>query len=514
MKPDLNEALILNVDDTDAARYARTRILTRAGFRVIEAASGGEALALARQEMPNLVLLDIKLPDINGFEVCRRLKEDDATHPILVLQTSASYIASADKIRALEGGADNYLFEPIEPEELVANVRALLRLGRVERELREADRRKDVFLATLAHELRNPLAPIRTAVELLRKLDPSVPPPQERARQIILRQTDHMIRLVDDLLDVSRITSGKIELRRERIGLRAVLSTAVDSIAPIVQERGHTLTVELPDPDLWIDGDSVRLAQVIGNLLHNAAKFTPQNGHITLSACKTEGPGGAQAEITVSDSGIGLDAGDLHAIFDMFVQRTPAPGRAHDGLGIGLSLAQGLVELHGGQISATSSGKNQGTSFVVHLPLAAKAPAAEDRTQGASILAGATRRVLVIDDNVDSAEMLSALLELQGFATASGHSGQEALDKLTSFNPDIAILDIGLPDMSGFELATCIRALPGGTALRLVALTGYGKQEDKERALAAGFDAHLTKPVGIEALVAALEGGAGRPTPS
>ena len=221
-----SDSVILNVDDNEGARYAKSRTLTRAGFKGIEAASGSAALYRAREDNPDLVLLDVKLPDINGFEVCRLLKADPATRAILVLQTSASYIGVGDKIRALEGGADNYLFEPIEPEELVANVKALLRLGRVERELRDVDRRKDEFLATLAHELRNPLGPIRSAVELLCRLDPEVGERQDRARQTILRHTGHMVRLVDGLLDVARFSKGKITLHQERVELKTFVASA------------------------------------------------------------------------------------------------------------------------------------------------------------------------------------------------------------------------------------------------------------------------------------------------
>jgi signal transduction histidine kinase len=323
MKAPSSDPLILNVDDTDAARYAKTRILQRAGLRVIEAGSGTEALRLAQEESPDLVLLDTKLPDINGFEVCRRLKQNPLTTPVLVLQTSASYLASPDKVRALDSGADNYLFEPIEPEELVANVRALLRLGRVERELRDMDRRKDEFLAILAHELRNPLGPIRNAVELLRSLDPHSSPAQENARQVILRQTDHMVRLVDDLLDVSRISQGKITLRRAEVELCALLKSAVETADPNIRARHHALTLQLPDHTIWVDGDSVRLTQVVGNLLNNAAKFTPPGGRIALSVC-TEGDAAA---IRVTDNGIGIAAEQAGSIFDLFAQAGHAPDR-------------------------------------------------------------------------------------------------------------------------------------------------------------------------------------------
>src|SRR3569623_2398841 len=255
-----NNSLILNVDDSEAARYAKTRIMKRAGFSDIEATNGNVALSRSRCEAPALVLLDVKLPDINCLEVCRLLKENPLTQSILVLQTSASYIGTAEKIRALNGGADNYLFEPIEPEELVANVKALLRLSRVERELRDVDRRKDLFLATLAHELRNPLGPIRNAVDLLRNLDPYAPAAEENARQTIIRQTDHLVRLVDDLLDVARITQGKISLHEEPVELKSFIHAAIEAATPMIESRRHVLSVDLPEQAVWLRGDGIRLA--------------------------------------------------------------------------------------------------------------------------------------------------------------------------------------------------------------------------------------------------------------
>jgi signal transduction histidine kinase len=499
MIPKVHDALILNVDDTEAARYAKTRILARAGFRVIEASSGNEALSRARQEKPDLVLLDVKLPDINGFEVCKQLKADLHTQTILILQTSASYIASADKIRALEGGADNYLFEPIEPEELIANVNALLRLGKVERELREVDRRKDIFLATLAHELRNPLAPILTAAELLCVLDPDVPEPQEHARQIILRQTNYMIRLVDDLLDVSRITNGKILLRTELVELHAFVNAAVETAASIIKERGHTLVVQLPNFDVWVNGDRVRLVQIIGNLLNNAAKFTPQGGSIELSAVQADD----RVHIKVHDNGIGLSESDT-SIFDLFVQAGHAPDHAKDGLGIGLPLVKGLVELHGGTIRATSPGEGKGSSFEVSLPVAQFNKETLNNVPKSIDVQATQRRILIVDDNIDGAEMISALLEQQGHEIETAHTGAEALAKTADFQPEIVILDIGLPDMSGLDVARALRAREGGQALRLIALTGFGRQDDKDSAYDAGFDFHLTKPVSFEALHSAI----------
>jgi signal transduction histidine kinase len=494
------QSVILNVDDNDGARYAKSRILTRAGFTVIDAASGAEALALARTTHPHLILLDTKLPDINGMEVCRRLKSDAETCVILVLQTSASYLKAADKIRALDGGADNYLFEPIEPEELVANVRALLRLGRVERELREVDRRKDEFLATLAHELRNPLGPIRGALEVLSRLDPLVPPAQEHARQTIKRHTDHMVRLVDDLLDVSRISQGKITLHRELVELRTFLNSAIEISAPMMESRGHLLSTDLPTQEIWLDGDAVRLTQIVGNLLQNAAKFTAPGGSVHLAASRD----GGQVRITVADNGIGIPRAKLGYIFGLFAQDRHAGDRVQDGLGIGLSLVKKLVELHGGSVSASSEGEGTGSIFELLLPVAA-AGAVPEASQHAQAGAGEGRlgptRILVVDDNVDAAEMLVALLEMEGHELAVAHNGAEALSVAATFQPRYAFLDIGLPDMSGYELAAAMRALPELADVTLIALTGYGQSEDKARAAQAGFDRHVVKPMDISSLV-------------
>jgi signal transduction histidine kinase len=490
------EELILNVDDSDAARYAKTRLLQHAGYRVIEAASGGEALEKAGKEKPELVLLDTKLPDLNGFEVCRQLKQNPSTAMVLVLQTSASYIGKPDKIRALDSGADNYLFEPIEPEELLANVRALLRLGRVERELRDMDRRKDEFLAILAHELRNPLGPIRNAVELLRKLDPSPAPAQENARQMILRQTGHMVRLVDDLLDVSRISQGKITLRRSPVELSAVLRAAVETSQPNINNRHHQLDVQFPQGEAWLDGDSVRLAQVIGNLLNNAAKFTPPGGRITLSASCVD----SHAVIRVQDNGIGIAPEHVSSIFNLFSQAGHAPDRVQDGLGIGLSLVRTLVHLHGGSVSAQSGGTGMGSAFEVTLPITKSSAPACEPAETESPPAPAPYRILVVDDSVDAAEIVGQLLEHAGHAVHIAHNGASAIAAALQVQPDLVFLDIGLPDMSGGEVAARMRELPALQNIALVALTGYGQHKDRESAMAAGFNHHLTKPVSLETL--------------
>ncbi|MGK5026153.1 response regulator [Janthinobacterium sp. RB2R34] len=484
-----NDALILNVDDSDGARYAKSRILTRAGFNVIEASNGGDALVRARNDRPALILLDVKLPDINGLEVCRRLKGNPETNTILVLQTSASFIGTADKIRALDGGADNYLVEPIEPDELIANVNALLRLGRVERELREVDRRKDEFLATLAHELRNPLGPIRTALALLRKLDPVVPAMQENARATIGRHTGHLVRLVDDLLDVSRISQGKISLQWERVSLDSFMNSALETSAHVVAERGHALTVTLPQEELWVHGDPVRLSQIIANLLLNAAKFTAPGGAIGISAERH----GDHVRIRLADNGIGIAAGSIDTIFGLFEQSGHAPDRVQDGLGIGLSLVRKLVELHGGTVTVQSPGVGLGSTFDVNLPL--DLTAAPQAIAQAEPLVGSSKRILVVDDNEDAADTLAELLGLDGHDVRTAYTGAQAIGQTFEFRPDIVFLDIGLPDMSGYDVAGKLRLLEIPQDFQLIALTGYGQEHDRLAALAAGFDDHFAKPV-------------------
>ena len=498
------QALVLNVDDTDAARYAKTRMLARAGFNVIEAATGADALRRARDERPDLVLLDTRLPDINGFEVCRQLKEDPDTRPILVLQTSASYIGTTDKVRALDTGADNYLIEPIEPEELVANVRALVRLGRVERELREVDRRKNEFLAILAHELRNPLGPIRSAVELLRRLDPYAPPVQENARQMIIRQTDHMVRLVDDLLDVSRISQGKVVLRTGRITLREVVDGAVEITSPLVDKAGHTLDIDVPLEDYWVEGDKVRLSQAISNLVNNAAKFTPPGGKIGIKVV----PQGNSVLIQVSDNGIGIDPQHVDSIFNLFSQAGHIADRMQEGLGIGLALVRTLVDMHHGSIAVSSPGTGKGSTFEIRLPLATP-PAAPPATLEPPVDDANTpqrkQRIVVVDDNADSAEMIASLLEFEGHEVQVAHSGAAGIALAKEVQPDIAFLDIGMPDMSGYAVAGALRDAPGLEGIALVALTGYGQDKDRDDALSGGFDIHLTKPVTFETLVSTIE---------
>jgi CheY-like chemotaxis protein len=370
----------------------------------------------------------------------------------------------------------------------------------VEDVLRQADRRKDEFLATLSHELRNPLAPIRNALELLRRAGADVA--RDRALGIAERQIQQLVRLTDDLLDVSRITRNKIELRCDRIDLRSVVSSALETTAPLSHAAGHVMTVDLPSSPLWVYADLTRLSQAFANILNNAVKFTDRGGHISVSALAT----GADAVVTLSDTGIGIDPVQLPSIFDMFVQIEQTASRPRTGLGIGLALAKRLVELHDGRIDARSEGPGAGTTFIVRLPLVV---AADEPKSIRSIVPSETPcRVLVADDIPDAAEMMRLMIECMGHEVRVAADGVQAVALAVDFQPQIALLDIGMPRMDGYEAARQIRAALGDQVL-LVAVTGWGQEEDQRRAHAAGFDRHLTKPADpavVESLIASAVG--------
>jgi PAS domain S-box-containing protein len=366
---------------------------------------------------------------------------------------------------------------------------------RYEEALRDADRRKDQFLATLAHELRNPLAPIRSAVQVLRSKDwPD--PDLAWGQDVIERQARQMARLLDDLLDVSRITRGKLELRRSRVELASVVESAIETSHPLIEDGGHELAVALPDEPVYLDADPVRLAQVFSNLLNNAAKYTERGGRIRLSAERRDG----EVAVTVKDTGIGLAAEMMPHLFEMFSQATPARERSQGGLGIGLSLVKGLVEMHGGAIEARSDGPGHGSEFTVRLPIAAAPPSREQRPSGAEESCASGCKIVVADDNRDAAISLARLLEVMGNEVRTAGDGQEAVTVAETFRPDVVLLDIGMPRLNGYEAAHRIREHPWGRDMILVALTGWGQEEDKQRSREAGFDEHMSKPVDPQTL--------------
>jgi PAS domain S-box-containing protein len=367
--------------------------------------------------------------------------------------------------------------------------------------LKDADRRKDDFLAVLSHELRNPLAPIRTAAHLLDS--PHLPASELLwARTVIQRQVRHMSALLDDLLDIARITRGRMELKVRRVNLKGVVDAAVEAARPLIDRNNHTLLVTLPDNDVELDADPLRLSQILSNLLTNAAKYTDAGGHIELSAQIA----GGRLSLRVKDDGIGLSTDALSRIFTMFAQVDGSAGRSEGGLGIGLALVKGLVTLHGGSVRAQSDGAGRGSEFIVELPIAAVreevvAPLGSDAAAPLG-----SRRVLVADDNKDAADTLGLLLELYGHEVRVAHSGNAALAVAHSFHPNVALLDIAMPDLSGYEVARNLRVDTCCPDILLIALTGYGQDGDKERAHEAGFDHHLTKPVDPSKLEALISG--------
>ena len=378
---------------------------------------------------------------------------------------------------------------------------------RAEQALRDADRRKDEFLAMLAHELRSPLAPIRSAAEVLRMGEP-LAAAQQWAREVIERQTQHLTRLVDDLLDVSRITRGMVAIRREPVAIETVLQRSVETSRPMIDARHQLLSVTLPDRPIHVEGDLTRLVQVVANLLNNAAKYTEENGRIWITAHAQNG----MAVISVRDNGIGLSSDLLPHIFDLFTQASRSLDRSQGGLGIGLTLVRHLVQLHGGTVEAHSSGPGEGSEFIVRLPaIAAHARAGERTAQQTRSAAAAPRRtVLVVEDHDDSADMMAFLIEAAGHTVRKAADGASALAAALATRPDVIVCDIGLPGMNGYELAAEIRRQPELSGVQLIAVSGYGREEDRKRAGDAGFDAHLTKPVEPGQLRSLLELGVDR----
>ena len=619
-----NTDTILIIDDDDAKRHAISKILRKVGFSIREGVTGADALRLAA-EKPALIILDVKLPDVSGFEVCRQIKEDPATANIPVLHISTTFVDIGDRIHGLEGGADGYLTDVQEPLELVATVKSLLRARRAEEaaqisarqwqvtfdaindgvvlldrsgralqinsametilghswndlsgrtiqellavpeiggrspfarmlesgqreaveltlserwlrvtfdpihdpvglvkggiciasditdrkrleeelrrraeELAAADQRKDEFLAMLAHELRNPLAPIVNVLEAIR-LDRSDLESTNESLDIARRQVGHMARLLDDLLDVSRFTRGKIELRMVPVELVSVLKQAVETSSAVIKASGHQFDAMYPTHPIWLQGDPTRLSQVVSNLLNNAAKYTDPGGRISLSAIRE----GDEAIVRVRDNGIGLSAEMLPRVFDLFAQEDRSLDRSQGGLGIGLTLVQSLAQLHGGSVSVESLGLGKGSEFVVRLPVHAGESQdleAREAMPRSNISVHRSLRLLVVDDSEDSARSLARILKLWGNDVRIAHEGTTAIETISSEPLDLVLLDIGLPGMDGYQVAELLRDQLGSARPILVALTGYGQVEDMVRSRNAGFDDHLVKPVNLERL--------------
>jgi signal transduction histidine kinase len=448
------------------------------------------------------VLLDLSLPESQGLDTFRRVRSHSPGVPLVVLTgTDDEELGN----KAVQAGAQDYLIKgQVDGPLLRRALRYAIERGRIEEELRrraeqlaDMDRRKDEFLATLAHELRNPLAPIRNSLHIL-QLSQHQSPAAEQVHEMMKRQVNHMVRLVDDLLEVSRITRGKIELRKERVELAAVLRNAVETSRPLVEAARHQLAISIAPEQLTLEVDPVRLAQVIANLLNNAAKYTAEGGQIWLTALRD----GDEAVVSVRDNGLGIPPDMLPRVFDMFAQVDHTLKRSQGGLGIGLTLARTLVEMHGGRIEAHSGGPGQGSEFTVRLPLTSADPSGQGRLPGdGQQPAGLSPpRVLVVDDNRDSADSLGMLLKFLGADAQVVYDGPSALQALRTYQPSIVFLDIGMPGMDGYEVAPRLRQELGSHRVTLIALTGWGQEEDRRRSKAAGFDHHLVKPVNADAL--------------
>jgi signal transduction histidine kinase len=508
---------ILLVDDQPAKLLTYESILGELGENLIKVSSATEALECLLRHDIAVVLVDVVMPELDGYELAAMIRQHPRFQQTSIIFVSALLLTDLDRLRGYECGAVDYVPVPVVPEILRAKVsvfadlyrktRALERLNAeleqrvAERTaaleattaaLQEADRRKDEFLAILAHELRNPLAPIRTAVQLLRNRE--LPEAHSmRTREVIERQVQHLVCLIDDLLDVSRITRGMITLQRERVLIDAVVARAVETARPLIDARKHELTLDLPEELLSVEGDPTRLVQIIGNILHNAAKFMDPGGRIVLSVARED----SYAVISVKDFGMGIPRDLVPKIFDLFSQVHQKSEGAHGGLGIGLALVRRLVEMHGGVVTANSAGPAQGTELVVRLPLIGVQSTfvsfpPSDAKRPPHI---APRRILVADDNNDAVEALALQLRLAGHEVRSANDGVEALEVADTFAPQVVLLDLGMPRMDGYETAREIRRKWWGKSATLVALTGWGGQQDRQRTTDAGFDAHLVKPV-------------------
>ena len=519
---------ILLVDDQPGKLLAYEAMLSELGERLITARSGREALEhLLRTEI-SIVLMDVSMPELDGFELAEIIRQHPRYQKTAIIFVSAVHLSDLDRLKGYASGAVDYVSVPVVPELLRAKVRVFAELYRKTRELekltadleqrvtartaelqasvarqielaeqlRDADRRKDEFLALLAHELRNPLAPVRNAVSIMR-FKGTEDPQLEWCYHVIDRQASQLTRLVDDLLDVSRITRGKINLRREEVEISAIIRDAVDTSRPIVDAHRHQLHVVLPDLPVLLHGDAARLTQIIANLLNNAAKYQNDGGRIDLHAQRA----GNSVEVRIRDYGIGLTDEMRPRLFELFSQGERTLDRSQGGLGIGLSLVKKLVELHGGTVTASSEGPGTGSEFIVRLPCIPELPQARLTPDSMSALGTWPRqqRILVVDDSIDAAESMAILLRNDGHQVSVAHDGVTALEIAAAERPSTVLLDIGLPGLDGYEVCRRVREL-GLPDVRIVAMTGYGQERDRQRAKAAGFDTHTVKPVQYDEL--------------
>jgi len=557
-------ARILMVDDNPSRLLSYRAILEPLGEELVEASSGMEALRRVMEEEFAVILLDVNMPDMDGFETATMIHQHPRFERTPIIFVSAINVSDFDRLRGYKLGAVDYVMVPIIPEILRSKVIVLTELYRkrselqalnaslavanaeladankalqdekarevhklnqsltatnidlarsnrslqieilerrnVEERLRQADRRKDEFLATLAHELRNPMAPIQSALNV-RRLGSNGE--DDELQEVMERQMRHLVRLVDDLLDVSRITRDRLELRPEAVELSAIVAAAHETVQPLLEAAGQPLHVDIPAEPVLLYADPHRLSQVLANLLSNASKFSEPCSPIRLRVHRE----GESIEVLVRDQGIGVPQEKMREIFEMFAQGDSSLERARGGLGIGLSLARRLAEMHGGQLSVRSDGPGTGSEFVVRLPVLAQqdiGPAqAAAKAAVPALAAGSPLRVLVVDDNRDSADMLALSLKLMGHEVVTLYDPLEVVASARQWQPQLAFLDVGMPVLNGFALASQLRAEKwpdGGRGPRLVALTGWGQEEDRRRSEEAGFDEHLVKPADLETI--------------
>ncbi len=524
---------ILIVDDEVRNLDALEATLERPGYRLLRATSGDEALRLLLKNDVAAIILDIRMPGLSGLELAQLVKSNRRFSEVPIMLLTAHVPEERDVMEGYGAGAVDYLTKPVNPIILRHKIGQFVELFRRKRELAELNatlerrvkertaeleaseaalkasaRQKDEFLATLAHELRNPLAPLRMGLDLLLRAEPRLEA-FERTLLVMNRQLVHMVRLIDDLLDVARISGGSLELQRESADLAKCIQTALDTCAPFFERRRQQVSFEPAVPSLIAFVDSTRVVQIINNLLHNASKFSPEGGRIVLTLRYEDG----EAVVRVVDSGVGLAPEQIPRVFDMFVRLQSGDARPAEGLGIGLALARRLAELHGGTLEAASAGLGQGSTFT--LRLAAEGVGLEPTKLSerppplpATEAGGA---VVVVEDNVDAADMLRAWLEEQGHQVSVARAGPEGLELIQLLQPRAVICDIGLPGMDGVEVCRRVRASSLPSQPLMIALTGWGMEQDRLRTQETGFDHHLVKPVDPDTLFALLRSRSGEP---
>lgn len=543
---------ILLVDDQPARLLSYEAVLGELGENLVRANSGREALARLMEQEFAVILLDVNMPDLDGFETASLIHQHPRHEKTPIIFVTGVHITDLDRLRGYHLGAVDYVLVPVVPEILRSKVAVLCELFRQRRELqrlnlrleganreladanaalqaekaselhalnqvlertnhelasanatleaeiaerrraeerlRDADRRKDEFLATLAHELRNPLAPIRNALQLLRSGSIEV---TADALTVMERQLRQLVRLIDDLLDVARITRGKLDMRKQPVPLRTVLEDAIAAVRPSIEAAGQQLVVDLQDAGHDLDADPERLTQVFANLLNNACKYSPAGARVSLRARSS----GNLAAVEISDEGIGIPPDQLEQIFELFVQADTSLERARGGLGIGLTLVRQLVHMHGGSVSAQSQGSGRGSTFTVQLPLCAAAtPPASANSAAKAADSRGPRRILVIDDNRDAADSLAMVLRLLKHDVDVVYDPLQAMAAAERFRPDVVFMDVGMPGLNGYDLVRLLRNEPWAAETLVVALTGWGQDSDRQRSREAGFDHHLVKP--------------------